>query len=448
MQRCLRFGLLSLFLILIWWCAPVLAEGTVKIGVIGPMQFIQGKALWNGAQMAAEEINAKGGIKVGNKKMMMELIKADSNEFLSIPAAANAMEALILRDKVDFVTGGFRTEAVLAMQDIAMDNKVMFIGVGAAHPELCLRVAQDYNRYKYWFRGAPFNSNYLIKGLFAQLRSVATLMKKQLDIDKIRVAIVAEKAMWVDPMVKEAETFIPKMGMEVAGVWRISPGAREVNAELAAIQREGAHIIFTVVSGPVGIPLAKQAGELKIPAIQVGINIEACKESFWEATQGMGNYVMSSNTYAPGLEYNELTAPFVNSYLKRYGDIPIYTADVYAFLKLALPMAIEEAGSLSPEKIIPLFEQGVTKVPAGISAFEKDEQGRQLHELKWGPGYVTGCATQWQDGKMVGVWPHFKWMSPYWEFSVEPPETPNELSIKGLKPLILPPWVVAAYKKK
>ncbi|MBI5895179.1 MAG: ABC transporter substrate-binding protein, partial [Desulfobacterales bacterium] len=248
MQRCLRFGLLpSLFLILIGWCGPAMAEDTIKIGVIGPMQFIQGKSLWNGAQMAAEEVNARGGVKVGNKKMMIELVKADSNEFISIPAAANAMEALILRDKVHFVTGGFRTEAVLAMQDIAMDNKIMFIGIGAAHPELCLRVAQDYDRYKYWFRGAPFNSNYLIKGLFAQLRSVAALMKKQWDIERIRVAIVAEKAMWVDPMVKEAETFLPKMGMEVAGVWRISPGAREVNAELAAIQREGAHIIFTVV---------------------------------------------------------------------------------------------------------------------------------------------------------------------------------------------------------
>jgi hypothetical protein len=39
----------------------------------------------------------------------------------------------------------------------------------------------------------------------------------------------------------------------------------------------------------VGIPFARQAGELKIPAIQVGINVEAQKEAFWQATQGMGN---------------------------------------------------------------------------------------------------------------------------------------------------------------
>ncbi|MFZ1985305.1 MAG: ABC transporter substrate-binding protein [Desulfatitalea sp.] len=449
MQRCLRFGFLpSLVLILICLCAPVMAAETIKIGIIGPMQFVQGKSAWNGAEMAAEEVNAQGGIKVGNKKMLIELVKADSNEFISIPAAANAMEALILRDKANFVIGGFRTEAVLAMQDIAMDNKVIFIGTGAAHPELCLRVAQDYERYKYWFRGSPFNSDYLIKTLFAQLRSVATLMKKKLEIDRIRVAIIAEKAMWVDPMVKEAETFLPKMGMEVVGVWRPSPGAREVNAELAAIQRENAHIIFTVVSGPVGIPLAKQAGELKIPAVMIGINVEAAKDGFWEATQGMANYVTALNTYVRSAEYNEQTGPFVDAYYKRYGEVPLYTAASYAVIKTALKIAIEEAGTLNPEKIIPLYEKGIITTPAGIAAYEKDEQGRQLHDLKWGPGYSTSMGIQWQDGKMFCVWPHFKWMSPYWEFSAEPPETPGEFDYKGLKPYLLPPWVMAAYKKK
>ncbi len=79
--------------------------------------------------MAAEEINGKGGVQVGNKKMKIELVKADSNEFLNVTDATNAMERLMTQDKVDFVVGGFRTEAVLAMQDIAMEYKKIFIGV-------------------------------------------------------------------------------------------------------------------------------------------------------------------------------------------------------------------------------------------------------------------------------------------------------------------------------
>ena len=135
----------------------------IKIGVIGPMKFVQGKGHWNGATMAAEEINAKGGIQVGAKKMKIQLIQADSNEFLNVTDATNAMERLITKDKVDFVVGGFRTEAVLPMQDIAMEHKKIFIGVGAAHDELCTRVAKNYNTYKYWFRGTPFNSTFLVR---------------------------------------------------------------------------------------------------------------------------------------------------------------------------------------------------------------------------------------------------------------------------------------------
>ncbi len=76
------------------------------------------------AVMAAEEINAKGGVQVGDKKLPIELVKVDSNEFVSLPDATNAAELAISRHKVNFLVGGFRTEAVLVMQDIAMDNKV------------------------------------------------------------------------------------------------------------------------------------------------------------------------------------------------------------------------------------------------------------------------------------------------------------------------------------
>src|SRR4030065_52703 len=138
----------------------------IKIGVIGPMKFVQGIGHWNGATMAAEEINARGGIQVGDKKMKVKLIQADSNEFLSVTDATNAMERLITKDKVDFIVGGFRTEAVLAMQDIAMEHKKIFIGCGGAHPELTERVAKYYDQYKYFFRMTPYSSAYLVRAAF------------------------------------------------------------------------------------------------------------------------------------------------------------------------------------------------------------------------------------------------------------------------------------------
>jgi branched-chain amino acid transport system substrate-binding protein len=434
--RILLTVLLAFFLVMTV-SFPALGAKTIKIGVIGPMQFMQGKGHWNGATMAAEEINATGGVKVGKKKMKIELIKADSNEFINVTDATNAMELLLTRDKVDFIVGGFRSEAVLAMQDIAMDYKKIFIGTGAAHPELCLRVAKDYDRYKYFFRGTPFNSKFLARTSFIHMATVGAILKKYLNIPQVKTAIVAEKAMWADPMIKAAEGFIPKMGMEVAGIWRPSAVATDVTAELSAIQSAEAHMIFTMFSSSVGIPFARQAGELKIPAAQVGINVEAQKEGFWEATQGMGNYVMTMNTYARGVEVNELTKPFVDTYIKKFGGVPVYTADTYAAIVYNLVPVIEQAGTLDADKLVSIMEDREYKVPAGKNALIKTAEGQQLHDLKWGPGYLTSLGVQWQDGKLVGVWP-LKWKA-----AKEAPA----ITYKGIVPYKIAPWIIEKYKK-
>jgi branched-chain amino acid transport system substrate-binding protein len=427
-------AIVSLFLVSSWGVA---FAQEIKIGVIGPMQFVQGQGHWNGAVMAAEEINAKGGIQVGNKKMKIQLIKSDSNEFINITDATNAMERLITRDKVDFIVGGFRTEAVLPMQDIAMEAKKIFIGVGAATDNLCTRVAKDYNTYKYWFRGSPFNSSFLVRTSFIHLATVGAVLKQSLNIPKIKVAIVAEKAMWADPMIPAAEANIPKMGMDVVGVWRPSDKATDVTAELSAIQRSEAHIIFTIFSASVGITFARQAGELKIPAMQVGINVEAQKDGFWQATQKMGNYVFTMNTYARGVEYNELTKPFVDTYIKRFGETPTYTADTYAAIIYTLAPAIEKVGTIDSDKVVAFMENDVHKAPSGTVAYLKDAEGRHLHELRWGPGYLTSLGVQWQDGELKGIWPN-KWKAT--------PEAP-EITYNGLVPVKIPPWVIEKYKK-
>jgi branched-chain amino acid transport system substrate-binding protein len=430
------FVLVMVFLFMVSSWAVAFAQ-EIKIGVIGPMKFMQGIGHWNGATMAADEINAKGGIQVGNKKMKITLVQADSNEFLNVTDATNAMERLMTQDKVDFVVGGFRTEAVLPMQDIAMDHKKIFIGCGAAHNELCERVAKNYNTYKYFFRGTPYNSTNLVRASFFHLGTVAAVLKQSLNIPKIKVAIVVEKAMWADPMVPAGEATIPKMGMEVAGVWRPSPVATDVTAELSAIQRSEAHIIYMIFSSSVGIPFARQAGELKIPAVQVGINVEAQKEGFWQATQGMGNYVITSNTYARGVEANELTKPFVDGYIKKFGEVPTYTADTYAAIVYGLAPTIEQAGSLDSDKIVSILEERVYKVPSGTVKYMKNAEGRPLHDLTFGPGFLTGLATQWQDGKIAGVWPN-KWKMT--------PESP-EVTYKGMVPIKIPPWMIEKYKK-
>jgi branched-chain amino acid transport system substrate-binding protein len=213
--------------------------------------------------------------------------------------------------------------------------------------------------------------------------------------------------------------------------------ATDVTAELSAIQRSETHIIFTIFSSSVGIPFARQGGELKIPAIQVGINVEAQKDGFWQATQGMGNYVMSSNTYCQGVESNELTKAFVDGYVKRFGETPTYNSDTYSAIVYGLAQTIEMAGTLDPDKLVSVLEERVYKTTSGIVKYMKDAEGRHLHELTWGPGFLTGIATQWQDGKLAGVWPN------KWKLTPEAPE----VTYKGVVPIKIPPWMIEKYKK-
>jgi len=396
----------------------------IKIGVAGPMAFVQGQHHWYGAEFATEEINAKGGVLIGNKRLPIKLIKIDTNEILNVPDAASAIERAITRDKVDFLMGGFRTEAVFAMQDVAMDYKKIFIGCGAAHPELCGRVAKDYNKYKYWFRLTPINSLFLLKVDLLLVETVANAIRKELGIATPKVAIVAEKAVWADPIVGLGKTNLPKMGMEVVGEWRPSSTATDITAELSAINASGAQIIFTTFSGPVGIPYAKQWGELKIPAASVGINVEAQKKGFWEATGGKGNYEMTQNTLAR-IEITPATIPFYDKFTARVGEFPTYNAGTYDAI-LILAAAIERAKTLDSDKVVTELEKNDTLGAPGRQVFTKE------HDITWGPGYVTATGTQWQDQKLMCVWP-VDWQG---------------LTYKGAVKYKIPPWVVERWKKK
>jgi branched-chain amino acid transport system substrate-binding protein len=396
----------------------------IKIGVAGPMAFVQGQHHWYGAEFATEEVNAKGGVLVGNKKLPIKLVKIDTNEILNVPDAASAIERAITRDKVDFLMGGFRTEAVFAMQDVAMDYKKIFIGCGAAHPELCTRVAKDYNKYKYWFRLTPINSLFLLKVDLLLVETVANTIRKELGIATPKVAILAEKAVWADPIVGLGKTNLPKMGMEVVGEWRPSNTATDVTAELSAINASGAQMIFTTLSGPVGIPYAKQWGELKIPAASVGINVESQKKGFMEATGGMGNYEMTQNTLAR-IEITPATIPFYDKFTARVGEFPTYNAGTYDAV-LILAAAIERAKTLDSDKVVTELEKNDTLGAPGRQVFTKE------HDITWGPGYVTATGTQWQDQKLMCVWP-VDWQG---------------LTYKGAVKYKIPPWVVEKWKKK
>jgi len=382
---------------------------TIKIAILGPMAFVQGENHWAGAEMARDEINKAGGITVGGKRMQVELIRADTNEMTSVPDATNAVERVITRDKADFLIGGFRSEAVLAMQEVAMDYKKIFLGAGAAHSKLGANVEANYDRYKYWFRYTPTKDTDLARTLFAVMGSIAQQVRTELKTDAPKVALLAEKAVWTEGLIAAAQKNLPAMKMDVAGLWQPSATATDVTAELSAIDRSGAHIVFTMLSGPVGIVVGHQMGERNMKAVAWGINVEGQKDEFWKAAAGKAQFVATLDTYAE-VEMTPKTIPFVRAFKQRYNKAPTYNAATYDAI-MFLRANIEQVGSLDADRLVAAMEKAEHVGTGSIVTFDK------RHDLVWAVGKTAGIAVQWQDGQKVPFWP------------------PN---VKGMKPFKLP----------
>ena len=379
---------------------------TIKIAILGPMAFVQGENHWAGAEMARDEINKAGGINVGGKRMQVELIRADTNEIQSVPDATNAIERVITRDKADFLIGGFRSEAVLAMQEVAMDHKKIFLGAGAAHSKLGQNVEENYNRYKYWFRYTPTKDIDLARTLFAVMGSIAQQIRTELKTETPKVALLAEKAVWTGGLIAAAQKNLPAMKMEVVGLWQPSATATDVTAELAAIDRAGAQIVFTMLSGPVGIVVGRQMGERNMKAVAWGINVEGQKEEFWQATAGKAQFVSTLDTYAE-VEMTPRTIPFVRAFKERYKKMPTYNAATYDAI-IMLKSVIEKENTLDADKLVAAIEKVEHVGTGSIVTFDK------RHDLVWAVGKTAGIAVQLQDGKKVPFWPpQVKGMQPF-----------------------------------
>lgn len=413
------------------------AKEEIKIGVVTPMKFLVGDIHQKGVTMGAEDINAAGGVHVGGKNHKLKIFGADSNELLSVVDAVNAVERLITINKVDFLLGSVRSEAALAMLEVAAENRKIFMTLGAASPALPMKVAKDYDKYKYWFRGASANSIYQANYIFIYLEFVARAVKEQLGIDNPRVAVVAEKAVWADPIVKLIKAKAPKVGVEFVGAWRPSATAVDLSSELSAVRRAKAHIILFFAAGPVDVTISRQAGELQIPAIVVGTSVDATTQDHWKTTDGNCNYRMVGNT-SGNVAITQKTRPFWKRYSQEYGEFPCqYTTAIYDTM-FVLKEAIERSGNIESEAVIKELEKTDYQGVSGRYAFHP--LGHKFpHDRIYGPDYIPMFGTQWQNGDLVVVWPDGRGVMTQkgWE----------KVHYEGTKKLILPPWMMDHWKK-
>src|SRR5215472_7183433 len=115
-----------------WLCACSRSEGKepIKIGVIGEESSVAGASLTKAASMAADEINAQGGVN-GRR---IQVITYDNHS--SAPEGVRAFQRAVSQDKVVAVVGSYLSEVALAIEPWSARMRVPFITPGASSNDI------------------------------------------------------------------------------------------------------------------------------------------------------------------------------------------------------------------------------------------------------------------------------------------------------------------------
>ena len=362
-------------------------ENFITIAVAGPMTDLQGQNHWDGATMAMDEINAAGGVDIDGTTYTVKLVKVDTKEATEGEDGSTGTAALqAVIDDVDFVVGGFRTEVVSVYRDVAMDAQKIFLNCGAATGSLQFSAVTDYDTYKYWFKATPYNETFLVKSCLKIIATFGSVLKATLaGLDaagngtyvktefkvpadgKLRAHILMEDAAWCAGIVAAAKLYLPIFGYTVTGTTLVSPTAADITTEMNAIKALNPHIIFTSFSGSVGAVYSTTKADLGIPALTMGINVPAQQLDHWANTDGSCEGEILLDTWAVGLANTGKTVAWFDKYLDEFGRYPVYTAGTYDAINM-MCSAMEEAGSLDPEVLIPWLEDPDNAYTEGISS--------------------------------------------------------------------------------
>ena len=370
---------------------PAFAADPIKIGVISEAQAVAGSSIAPAAQLAADEINAKGGVD-GRK---IEIVVYDDHS--SSAEAVRAFQRAVSEDKVNAVIASYISEVVLAIEPWAGRLKTLMITPGAASDVITQNIAKDYENNKYTFHG------YLTSSALAGLVCDAA---KDLLVDpyKMKTAvIVSEDAAWTTPLDAGYEACLPKIGLKVLDHIRFSPDTTDFTPIFNKIEGLRPDVMITGISH-VGTQPTAQWKSQQVPIPMLGISSQATNSTFWKDTNGATEGVLYNAVAGPGVAVSPKTLPFVDAFVKKYGNTPSYAGYTAYDEVYMITDAIHRAGSTDSDKVVAAMEK--TDYVGTIGRIEFLPKGDpHVHGLRTGSGFITGLMLQWQDGKQLNMWP-------------------------------------------
>ena len=196
------------------------AQETIKVGVIQPLTgafAASGHYVANGARIAADEINAKGGVLGKKIELVIEDNKSNPTE------AAAVAEKLIVRDKVPVMMGAWGSGFTLAIMPKLMEYKVpMLVETSSAG-----KITTSGNPYI--FRISPPSA--------VEAEAFAKIVDK-LKIGKADFLVVNND--WGRGAAEDFGKMFKERNIKVGLVETMDPPAQDMSAQLAKIKASDA----------------------------------------------------------------------------------------------------------------------------------------------------------------------------------------------------------------
>lgn len=335
----MRHTLLKLNLALAATCfaaAAIAQANVIKIGVNQPLTgavAASGNFVVNGAKIAADEINAKGGVNGAKIELIIEDSKSNPTE------AANAAEKLIVRDKVPVIMGAWSSTYTLAVMPKLMEYKIpMLVETSSAD-----KITQLGNPYV--FRISPTSGMEAV--------NFAPHVEK-LKIRKADFLVVNND--WGRGAAEAFGEMLKKKGVTVGKVELMDATAQDMSAQLARLKSSDADTLFvtTAVEQLTLVLKQSQSLGLKRQIITTGgsQNPDQLIAQAGVATEGSIHSVMFAPWFPELAADPAMARTFIAEWNKRGIDAAGMTEGSRGYDGIrTIAAAIAKAGSTDPEKI-------------------------------------------------------------------------------------------------
>jgi branched-chain amino acid transport system substrate-binding protein len=382
---------------LAFWGVPALAgekAAEVKLGSVMSLSggaANQGTQTKTGAIIAADEINAKGGIPaLGGAKI--RLIFGDSQSKPDV--GASETERIIQREGVPLMFGAYQSAVTTVTTEVAERYKTPWLVTGSVADIITQR------GFKYTFRP----NNKAVYDANEQLQAIKVLTQETGKGPK-SIGILAEGTDWGKSHAANVRKIAKEMSFEIVFDEAYSPGTMDFSAQILKIKSRKPEALVIAMYTPDHIVFTKQIyeGRLDLPYGVHSVGAGSEDPNFYKAVpQAAIEYMFVQEDFQIDItELVDWTKPVDKKFTEMLGyPLTSYGAQGYSAIYTIYDV-LQRAGSLDKEKIRAAFAAtNITSGPALIMgwqkiAFDKDGQNVDAH----------GVISQNFKGKRTTIWP-------------------------------------------